>query len=344
MALVLRISIVVTIAVHSTVSAGAPANRSRTSADGRQLLQRLGFSTDETTAVERGAAIATVIETDNRQIAVRGAVRIAAPVERLVQRFRTIDYLKQSSLVLESGVFGNPATTDDLRQLSLEPYDLDLRECRAGNCRVRLSSDVIERFHREVDWRGKSWRLESAALWRTILTEMVTTFRAAGTGALPVYANKTQPLSVREELNLLASDMSAVTALVPELDAYLRDPLRAPLPSAEQLDYWSKEDFGVRPVMRITHQTMFMPPERADAPGVVIVTTQLYADHYLDASLGVTLTFDAPGASGFYMVAINRARTRSLTGLLRGVVRSAVLRRSRDAMFKVLQATQSSLR
>ena len=44
---------------------------------------------------------------------------------------------------------------------------------------------------------------------------------------------------------------------------------------------WSKEDFGVRPVMRLSHQTIYPPPGR-DNP---VATNQIYADHDLDAGL-----------------------------------------------------------
>ncbi len=112
----------------------------------------------------------------------------------------------------------------------------------------------------------------------------------------------------------------------------------------EELDeilYWSKEDFGVRPVLRLSHQAI----DRA--PGAVLIaTTQIYADHYLDAGLTVTMALDAKGEDGapaFYMISVSRARTRSLAGMLRAFIRSTVQNRSRDALRKILASTKSSL-
>jgi hypothetical protein len=81
-----------------------------------------------------------------------------------------------------------------------------------------------------------------------------------------------------------------------------------------------------------------------DAP-VMIATKQIYGTHYIDAALGITLALDAPdgSSSAFYMVCVNRARTRSLSGFLRGMVRSVVLNRSRDALEKILKSTKASL-
>jgi hypothetical protein len=96
----------------------------------------------------------------------------------------------------------------------------------------------------------------------------------------------------------------------------------------------------VRPVFRISHQIVF---PMADA--VLIATNQVYADHYLDAALGLTIAVDTGdgGARGFYMIAVNRARTRSLSGFLRRFARGTVQGRSREAMRKILTATRFAL-
>ena len=123
----------------------------------------------------------------------------------------------------------------------------------------------------------------------------------------------------------------------PEFYRYLQDFGPSPPAGSEDTLYWSKEDFGVRPVFRISHQVI--QPVR-DA--VLIATNQVYADHYMDAALGVTVAADA-GADAFYMIAVNRARTRSLSGFLRRFVRGTVQGRSRDAMRKILTATRVGL-
>lgn len=78
---------------------------------------------------------------------------------------------------------------------------------------------------------------------------------------------------------------------------------------------------------------------------MLVATNQVYADHDLDAALGVTLAIDASDSRGraFYMIAVNRARTRSLSGFLRRMVRATVQTRGRDAMRKILTATKSGL-
>jgi hypothetical protein len=107
--------------------------------------------------------------------------------------------------------------------------------------------------------------------------------------------------------------------------------------------FWTKEDFGVRPIIRISHQ-IIQDAQRVNDP-VIVTSNQVYADHYLDAAITATLALAATEDEGrsFYMISINRARTRSLTGFMRTMVRSAVQGRSRDAMRKILEATKTAL-
>ena len=132
------------------------------------------ISDAEWTALERGEAVAKVLNTDNREIAIAGGVRIAADRERLIERYRDIEALERSALVLAAGRFGRPPQVADLAALPIEDYDLDLRECRPGDCKVRLGADEIARFQRDVDWQAADWRERSRAVWRDTLTGYVS--------------------------------------------------------------------------------------------------------------------------------------------------------------------------
>lgn len=309
----------------------------------RALLRSLGDISDaEWSAIERGDAVAKALDTDSREIAVAGAIRIAAPAEALVDRYRDIDRLKRSAVVLDAGRFSRPPAASDLARLPFEDYSLDLRDCRPADCRVRLSGEDVSRFHREVDWNGPDWRQRSAAVWREVLAQHAAAYARGGRRALPVFVNKRDPLSVPSELAALVEAMAFTGAYAPELYAYMRE-LAPPLPAgAEEIIYWSKEDFGIRPVLRLSHQVI---ARSASSPAIAIATNQIYADHYLDAALTVTLAIDASTASGraFYLVSVSRARTRSLTGLLRTFVRSTVQSRSREALRKILTATKTGM-
>jgi hypothetical protein len=329
--------------LRSYPSVGAAQTVSRPPSPGDLLRNIARFSDEEWAAVERGRAVSRVLDTDSREIAVVGAVRIAASRERLIERYRDIASLERSSLVLRAAVFGTPPRPEDLLQAPFEEYNLDLRSCRPGDCRVRLSAEDIARFHREVDWNSPDWQSRSASVWRRVLAAHTVAYLEQGRRGLPHFMNKTEPLSMASELTQLLEHFKFLAAYSPELHHYIQEfGPRVPA-GAAQLVYWTKEDFGVRPILRISHQVVY----RVDAPvkAALIVTNQIYADHYLDASLGVMMALEtgAPGQDQFDMIAVNRARTRSLSGFFRRLVRRTVQSRSGAAMTKILTSTKASL-
>jgi hypothetical protein len=206
-----------------------------------------------------------------------------------------------------------------------------------------LSTDDIARFHRDVNWNAADWRAQSAAVWRQVLAGHAAAYLARGRQALPEYTNKRDLLSVSSELSVLLQEFGFVAAYSPEFYTYLQKLGPQSPAGAEHILYWSKEDFGVRPIFRVSHQIIHRVT--GSSPVALVATTQVYADHYLDAALSLALAIQSEPSRGdeFYMIAVNRARTRSLTGLLRRFARSAVQSRSRDAMRKILTDTKASL-
>jgi hypothetical protein len=315
----------------------------------RDLLRSVAqFTEAEWSMVERGEAVARVLDTDTREIAVVGAVRIRGTRDQLVSRSRDLDVLKRSAAVLDAGRFSPSPAAADLQGVTFEDHNLDLRNCRPGDCQVRLSAGDIARFHKEVNWDGPVWREQSSRVWRDILAGYAAGYLRQGRQALPEYVNKPEALSVASEVSLLTGAYGFVSAYSPELAAYLRDLGPNPPAGAQQLLYWTREDFGIRPIVRISHQVIL---QGSAAPATLIATNQVYADHYMDAALTVTVALDGldgPPANvartpGFYMISVSRARTRSLSGLLRRIARSTVQSRSRETTRKILGSTKVAI-
>jgi hypothetical protein len=326
-------SIIAVSAVAVTLAGWAPGASAPAS---RELLRTLaGFTDGEWAAVERGDAVSKLLETDTREIAVVGAVRIAGDRERLAARFKDLDTLKGAT-VLDVGRFSAAPSPSDLSRVTFDDHNLDLRACQPGDCPVRLSAGDVGRFRREVNWQSGDWRNQSMTVWRSVLAVYAAAYAAKGRAGLPEYVNKRDPLSVAAEVLELTRHYGFVASYSPALHAYLNDfGPRAPA-GAEQLLYWTREDFGIRPIYRISHQVI-----QRTVPATIIATNQVYADHYLDAALTVTLGVDA--APGFHMISISRARTRSLSGFMRRFARSTVQSRSREAMRRILASTKTAI-
>ncbi len=316
----------------------------------RDLLRSVAqFSDADWGMVERGQAVAKVLDTDTREIAIAGAVRIHGTRDQLVTRSQDLQVLKGSAAVLDAGRFSSVPTPADLQQVTFEEYSLDLRNCRPGDCQVRLSAGDISRFHKEVNWNGADWRNQSARVWRDVLAHNAAAYLSNGRKALPDYANRREALSVASEVSLLTSDYGFVSSYSPELAAYLHDFGPNPPAGTQQMLYWTREDFGIRPIFRISHQVILQV--NGPTPSTLIATNQVYADHYLDAGLTLTMALESPGetpanaaqARNFYVMSVSRARTRSLSGLLRRFARSTVQSRSRETMRKILASTKLAI-
>jgi hypothetical protein len=298
------------------------------------------FSPAELDRVDRGEPVARVLDTERREVAIVGAIRIRASRERLLARYRDISNLKASDVVLQLGAISTPPTPADFNALTFETYDLDtIRECEPGDCGIRLSTAQLQRFRRDVRWPAPDWRDQASTLWRQLLAEYAGNYLARG--ALADYRNKVEPLNVADEFTVLFDRSRSVAAGTPAFFTYFEQFPKTALSGVENILYWSKDDFGLRPVTSITHLALYTPPRESKEP-VVIGTRQIYATHYFDAALGFTLAF-GDDAGGFYMVCLNRARTRSLASFTRGIVRGIVVRRSRDAMEQMLRSTKRSL-
>jgi len=309
----------------------------------RFLKQGAGFSPAQVQALERGEAIATILDTDRRQIAILGAIRIHARASGLLDRYRDMSPLRNNPVILQAGTFGVSPRVEDLQPLTFEAYDLEtIKACKPGDCGVRLPAQAMERFSREIDWQRADWSAQAASLWRRLLVEYTESYIRSG--ALAEYRNREDPLSVAREFDVLFEDSRNFTAAAPEFFGYVRDYPRYPLAGVENLFYWTKDTMGARPVTSITHLALRTAPADGSGwrPPVLAATKQIWATHYFDAGLGLTIAFD-DHAGGFYMVCLNRVRTRSLTSLMRTFVRSAVQKRSRDAMEAVLLATRRAL-
>ena len=73
----------------------------------------------------------------------------------------------------------------------------------------------------------------------------------------------------------------------------------------------------LRPVLRITHQTTYSPPDRTDL--TIVAAKQIYANHYFEAGLEVLAAVDratasATSADNITVVAIRRYRFDHLPG------------------------------
>jgi len=312
------------------------------------LRRQLGFSAAELTAIDQGhPAVRSLKGGDRHEVATAGAVRIDVPLGLFVDRFNDIVSFKRSSLVLQIGKFSNPLSLRDLEGLTLDQADVDdLRRCRAGSCGLQLTADQIHRLSQEVNWSEPDARARASRLFREMLIESVTAYQTSGNSALPEYRDSADAVRAADEFRALVTHSSSLLREAPELTEYLMEYPRVTSPRVQDFMYWSKEQFGLKPVVSITHAIVYTP-QPGGVADLMIASKQIYASHYLDGSLALTLAaVDRPGSvdrPGFYMLYVNRTRTASIPPVVGGIVRRFITGRSSSGMEELLRMVKQRL-
>ncbi len=309
------------------------------------LTTAFNLSPADISAVDDGQIVARTLRvTNRREVATLGVIRIQTTPAAYVERLRDIVNFKRTDGVLQIGTFSDPPQQRDVAALTVEHGDLDrLRECRVEDCGLRLSADGIERIRREIDWRAADAPVKASDLVRRLLVDYVTRYHEVGAAAAMAYADTASPLNVGHEFASLVDADTATWKYVPRLRRHL---LAYPAVTDEGMSdfiYWSKERVHSRPVISITH--VAIAPAVDDGPvNIAIASKQIYAMHYFDASLGLTLLVRAPSGSSpaTYVVYLNRTRIDLFDGLFGGVARRIAAGRARSLVAEQLARLQKS--
>src|SRR6185437_3112740 len=115
------------------------------------LREKAAFNEHDFAALQLNQPVVRLVPvTEKREVAVTGLVNINASAEDFLRSYRDSMLQKSNAAILEIGRFGPEPALVDLAGLSLEARDIeDLKECVVGDCQVKLSAPMIERFRRE---------------------------------------------------------------------------------------------------------------------------------------------------------------------------------------------------
>ena len=87
---------------------------------------------------------------------------------------------------------------------------------------------------------------------------------------------------------------------IPDLWRYLIEYPKQALPGAEDVFYWNKGEFGMKPTIRLNHVTIYPVPHPRfpDPLRFVVATSQIYSNHYFSATLELRSIVDDPERPG----------------------------------------------
>jgi len=307
-------------------------------AEFQQLLREKGAfdDTDFATLKQDQPAVKLVSGSDKREVAVSGLVNIHTSPDEFLKSYRESMTKKNNSAILEIGRIGNAPALADVQNLTLESRDIeDLRECVAGDCRVKLSAQMIERFRKEIDWKAPDYQLRVTNLFRQMLVDYVRDYRTRGDAALMEYNDKRDVISLASEQRALATAPGYVSDVL--------DAERSHLQVVEDAIVWSKIKFGLKPVIAVNHITIYRR-DREVGPQVLIASKQIYANHYFNGSLALTALVKIPNVGqGAYLVYENRSRADGLGGPFGKIKRRVVEKKAVEGLRAILEHSRTSL-
>jgi len=334
---VIRIAVLGAMLLSRSGAQSAPAG---TTAEIEKCFREFaGLSDDQIRDIRNSRAVAKVLESPTAdEVFVFGAVYINSTPERYFTLAADIDELRKLPSFIALQKFSIPPQISDLDEFVLDERDLkELQQCKRAHCDVQLPTEVIDQFQRSVNWSAPDRAAQANRLAQRMALEAVRRYQQGGNVALGTYRDKSRPTAVAETFASLLDGMKALPVYLPELQRYLLD---YPNDKSDQIQsefYWEKVNFGLKPTLRIVQSIVYRGAS-ADKPAYAVAVKQLYASHYFETALDLTVcvrdTTDKRG--GFYLITVKGSKQAGLTGLKGGIVRKVALDKTRSSLQKVL--------
>lgn len=340
----MRVRVWLPIVVAAALAALSATPRAAMSDQARAfLMTAFDLSAGEIGRIDGGQVVTRTLEVKHRrEIATLGIIRIKTTPPAYVERLTDIVSFKRTTDVLQIGTFSNPSRPADVASLTIDDVDLKgLRECRVEDCKVRLSAEAIDGLRRNIDWHAPDASRKATQQMLQLFVDYVARYRQNGAAAVMEYADRSPRLNAGQEFASLTHADTVTGKHASRLYRYL---LEYPAPSQDRMTdfvYWSKELVRSRPVISITHVAIAAAND--DGPvAYAIGSKQIYAMHYYDASLGLTLllpdrTSTTPAT---YVVYVNRSRIDLFDGFFGGVARKIVAGKARGIVAEQLLRLQ----
>jgi len=301
------------------------------------LREKASFEERDLAALRLNQPVVRLAPTsDKREVAVTGLVNVNASAEDFLRSYRDSMMQKSNAAILEIGRFGTEPALADLAGLSLEARDIeDLKECVVGDCQVKLSAPMIERFRKEIDWTAPDYQLRAANLFKEMLVAYIRDYRTRGEPALIEYSDKQDRVS-------LAAEQRELGAANGYVNSFLAD-TKSGLQLVEEVLVWSKIKFGLKPVISVNHISIYK--RNSDVgPQVLVASKQIYANHYFNAFHALTAFVNVPGATnGSFLVYENRSRADGLEGPFGKIKRGVVEKKALEGLRGIIAQSKASL-
>lgn len=336
----LLLTLLAVMPMPATTVASAPAGAPP------EAREMAGLDKEDLRRVASGETVAKMLPaTDAREVVAIGAISIPAERPAVMQALRDVLWTPHRSAMPQTGSFGPAPALSDLDGLTIDASDLqDLRACLPERCKIHLPQDVVAAL---ADLRASPQALDDerlSAMLKQLLVERTAGYLHHGRRSLAPYAQRAGVPEPADDLAALLSASEPYLALAPAVRAHVFGFPHGRRDDVDETLFWSKEQFGWKPVIRVTHWIVGpvgAPPEQP----IAAVAVQLYASHYVDASVGTVIVMadcDArTGAPASRVVYVNRSRVKATSGRFGGLTRRIIESRARSGLQRFLQTLKA---
>jgi hypothetical protein len=306
----------------------------------------VGLKENQIADIRLGKAVAKVLESRTPdEVFVFGSVYVQSTPETYLKLASDIEALRKLPNYLAIRKFSDPPQLSDLEGFTLEADDIkQLKNCEPGRCDVQLPTEAMDAFKQGVNWSAPDAADQANRLAQKLALEALQRYMQGGNAALGTYRDKHHPAAVGATFRSLLSRSKALPAYFPELEHYLLDYPEAKSENIQTEFYWEKVNFGLKPTLRIVQAVVYRGP-RSSNPAYVIAVKQLYASHYFETALDVTVCVrdQENPERGFYLITLKGSQQAGLTGLKGGIVRKVAVDRTRSSLERALGAIKQKL-
>lgn len=295
------------------------------------LKQDMKFSEEELSAARQGKLITKLIGTAvKEEIVVFSITRLDIPRESFLKHYgKDVDLIETSS-VLKMGLLGDPPKLTEIQGLKLDPKDMQaIKDCKVGECDIKLSSKMMERFRKEIDWSKPDYEERVNNLFQQMLFGYIQVYLSGGNAALIEYDDQRNPVHLSEEFGDLLQESPYLYKYVPQFYKYLEKFPKGKPSGVKNHIYWAKEDIGTKHnVVILNHLMVYIPDDPVRNPGLGVASKQIYADHYFEGALGLTAAVENPETAtpSMYLAYLNRSLIDALRrgGIMSGTIRKKI--------------------
>jgi len=320
-----------------------------TEADGpdepyRFFREFVGLSEDQIGAIRSGKAVAKVVESHSPdEVFVFGAVYVEANPKSYLELASDVAALRKLPGYLAVQSFSDPPQLSDLEGFTLGNQDIEeLKSCKVGHCEVQLPTEAMESFKQSINWLAPDVDDRVNHLAREMALQALLDYRRGGNTALGVYRDKNHPAAVAETFAALITRLSALPVYLPELNEYLLEYPKAESDKVQVGFYWEEVNFGLKPTFRIVQMIVYRGASPT-GPVYAVAEKQLYASHYFETALDLTVCVKDAERPGFYIITVKGSKQAGLTGLKGSLVRKVAVDKARSSLERVLLTIKQRL-